>query len=139
MDRRWVPLVLEHIAAGQSLSAAARLAGVSVSTVYNARKNDDDFKAALQDAEEASADLLEAEARRRAVDGVEEPVYQGGQLVGTKRVYSDTLLALLLKGRRKDVFSDRKELTGANGAPLPPAVVIATGVPQIEPTLDDLA
>lgn len=64
-----------------------------------------------------AADKLEAEARRRALEGTEEPVYQGGLLVGTKRVYSDSLMALLLKGRRKKVFADRTELTGADGGP----------------------
>jgi hypothetical protein len=38
--------------------------------------------------------------------------------VGTKTVYSDSLLALLLKGRRKKVFADRTELTGADGGPV---------------------
>lgn len=79
---------------------------------------------------ESSADLLEQAARRRAIDGWEEPVYQGGQLIGSKTVYSDSLLALLLKGRRKSVFADRTELTGANGGPVKTQqIIIATGVP----------
>ena len=36
----------------------------------------------------------------------------------TVRKPSDALLALLLKGRRKSVFADRTELTGANGGPV---------------------
>lgn len=49
----------------------------------------------------------------------------------TVRKHSDALLALYLKGRRKAVYAERKELTGADGAALPAAqVLIATGVPS---------
>ena len=44
-------------------------------------------------------DNLEAEAYRRAVEGVERPVYQGGRLVGTVREYSDSLLTIMLRAR----------------------------------------
>jgi len=33
-------------------------------------------------------------------------------------MYSDQLLALILKGNRKRVYSDRTEHTGADGGPL---------------------
>lgn len=46
---------------------------------------------------------------------------RGAHVPLTVRKYSDPLLALLLKGRRKAVFSERIEQTGANGAPLIPA------------------
>lgn len=49
----------------------------------------------------------------------------------TVRKHSDAILALVLKGRRKKVYAERKELTGADGAALPAAqVIIATGVPS---------
>jgi hypothetical protein len=85
-----------------------------------------------------AADKLESEARRRAIEGVEEPVYQGGQLVGTRMVYSDSLLALLLKGRRKKVFAERVETTGADGGPVQASVTIVSGVPSVVPPADDL-
>lgn len=50
--------------------------------------------------------MLEQEAYRRAVEGVEEPVYQGGELVGTVRRYSDKLLEFLLRGRRPQVYRE---------------------------------
>lgn len=55
---------------------------------------------------------------------VEEEVYApvldaNGQPVPlTIRKHSDALLSLVLKGRRKKVYSDRTELTGAEGGPL---------------------
>lgn len=36
----------------------------------------------------------------------------------TVRKHSDALLALILKGRRKKVYADRTELTGADGGPV---------------------
>ena len=36
----------------------------------------------------------------------------------TVRKHSDTLLSLVLKGRRKRVYADRTELTGADGGPV---------------------
>jgi hypothetical protein len=107
--------------------------------VWRRRQDDAEFAQAVEQALDMAADKLEAEARRRALEGVEEPVYQGGQLVGTKTVYSDSLLALLLKGRRKKVFAERVEQTGADGGPIKSQqVVIATGVPGQVPDLDDL-
>lgn len=100
------------------LGRAASEAGVDRVTVWHRRKNDEAFDQAVKDAIEHAADKLEQEARRRALEGTEKGVWHQGVQVGTERVYSDALLALLLKGRRKDVFADRTELTGANGGPV---------------------
>jgi hypothetical protein len=61
-----------------------------------------------------TADRLEAEAWRRAVDGVSEPLVSAGKLVrdenGNPMVikrYSDNLLALLLRAHKPDRFRDR--------------------------------
>lgn len=68
---------------------------------------------------------VEEERWRLALDAKGQPIPL------TVRKHSDALLALYLKGRRKTVYAERKELTGADGAALPAAqVVIATGVPQ---------
>jgi hypothetical protein len=135
----WTDAFLAHLAETGILSDAAAAAGVDRSNVFRRRQDDPEFAQAVEQAIDMAADKLEAEARRRALEGVEEPVYQGGQLVGTKRVYSDSLLALLLKGRRKKVFAERIEQTGADGGPVKTQqVVIATGVPGQVPDLDDL-
>jgi hypothetical protein len=49
---------------------ACAAAGAARSAVYRARSNYPDFAAAWDEAVEEAADLLEAEARRRAVEGV---------------------------------------------------------------------
>ncbi len=60
--------------------------------------------------------MLEAEARRRAVEGVRKPVYCRGEIVGTVKEYSDTLLIFLMKGARPEKYRDnvRVERTGPN-------------------------
>ena len=52
--------------------------------------------------------MLEAECRRRGHDGVEEPVYYLGQVVGSIRRYSDACLLALLRAYRPDRFSARR-------------------------------
>ena len=75
-------------------------------TVYAWRDRDEAFADSWDEACDAAADVLEAEARRRAV-GFETPIFFEGEEVGKKLNYSDRLLEFLLKGRRPEVFGDR--------------------------------
>ena len=100
------------------VSDAAKAAGVSSATVYLTRKTDADFEAAWDVALEVAVDAMELEARRRAVDGVTRHIYHQGNVVGEEQVYSDGLLQFLLKGRRRNVFGDKTEVTGDGGGPL---------------------
>jgi hypothetical protein len=92
------------------VSAAAARIGVSRTALYNAREADAAFAAMWDDAVEAGVDRLEDAAFRRAVDGVEEPVFFRGQQVGTIRRYSDALLIALLKAKRPGQY--RESLAG---------------------------
>ena len=76
-------------------------------TVYAWRDRDEAFADSWDEAADAAGDVLETEARRRAVDGIETPIFFEGEKVGTKVTYSDRLLEFLLKGRRPEVFGDR--------------------------------
>ena len=105
---------LAALARGISITGAANEAGLGRRTVYDWRDEDPDFAAAWNDALEAGADILEDEARRRAADGVDEPVIAQGRLIRnedgtplTVKRYSDTLMTLLLKGRRPNVYRER--------------------------------
>lgn len=97
---------------------SALAAGVGRATVYEWRRDDPKFAALYDEAHEDALDALEEEARRRAYDGVLEPMVSAGSLVCHVRKYSDTLLITLLKGKRPDTYRDRHEVTGKNGAPL---------------------
>lgn len=114
----WKPAFLAALREVPVVSRACAAVGVERSTAYRAAEADEDFRAAWDDAMEEGVDKAEQEAFRRAVEGTEKGVWHQGSLVGTERVYSDALLALLLKGRRKKVYADRTELTGADGGPV---------------------
>jgi hypothetical protein len=112
---------------------AAQSAGVGRQTVQDWRRNDPVFVDLMTHAHEDALDLLEEEARRRGHDGVLEPVYQGGHKVGEIRKYSDHLLMMFLKGKRRESFSERTETTGANGTTLAPAVVLVSWHASMKP------
>lgn len=113
-------IFIKELAKGGNVTAAARAAGIARCYAYELYNADKNFAAAWDDACKESADVLEAEARRRAVGGVDKPIFQGGVQVGTIREYSDTLLIFLLKGNNPEKFRERStsEITGPKGSPL---------------------
>ena len=91
-----------------NVSQAAKAAGIHRSSVYEWQESDEKFSAAYNVAAIESNEALEAEAHRRGVIGVKQPVYQGGQMVGYIKKYSDTLLLKLLAARMPDKYADRR-------------------------------
>jgi len=98
---------LKALSESGSVRTAAAVAGTSRTRVYELRKADPAFAAAWDEAEEIATDRLEEEARRRALEGVPEPLVSAGKLVRgddgqpiTIRRYSDRLLTELLRARR---------------------------------------
>ena len=91
---------LEKIAEDGNFSRACRLAGLDRAGVYSVIRKDPEFNDRYQDALEQATDVLEAEARRRALEGTEEPVFFQGAECGKVRKYSDSLMALMLKANR---------------------------------------
>ena len=63
------------------VSAAASIAGITRARAYKVRRQDPGFASAWEEVEEQAADALEAEAWRRAVDGVPEPLVSSGKVV----------------------------------------------------------
>jgi hypothetical protein len=111
-----------------TITHAAQAAGIYRGTVYEWCESDPVFADAWEEAKEAFADLLEREARRRAVDGVEEYVLHHGKVLRDpetgaylkRRTYSDRLMELMLRAKRPAEYRDRTstELSGPDGAPL---------------------
>jgi hypothetical protein len=98
---------LEALSETGSVTTAVAVAGTSRTRVYELRKADPGFASAWAEAEEIAAERLEDEARRRAVEGIPEPLVSAGKLVRdddgqpiTVRRYSDNVLIALLKARR---------------------------------------
>ena len=106
---RWAKFLAELEETG-IVKAAARAAGIKAATAYAKRTKDPKFAALWDDALELSTQVLELEARRRAVEGVDQPVYSQGIQVDVIKKYSDQLLMFLLKGRRPEVYRDRKDV-----------------------------
>jgi hypothetical protein len=106
----WRPAFLEALAGSANVRAACAAAGVGRSTAYDHRGRDGRFAEAWDDALDEACDVLEAEARRRAVKWTERPVYQGGERVGAVREYSDTLLIFLLKANRPEKYRDSYDI-----------------------------
>lgn len=65
-----------------------------------------------------TAIALEEEARRRAVNGTLEPIYQQGVLVGHKRRFSDGLLQMLLEANHPEKFKMAEKKTESTERPL---------------------
>lgn len=108
------------------VNQAAEIAGYkSSATLHAYRKKDEDFAKAWSDAEEAAFDILEAEAHRRAVEGVLEPVFHQGEIVGYKIKYSDSLLTTLLKANNPEKYRDNlkvdQEIKGNFGVAILPS------------------
>jgi len=101
------------------VSRAAEAANVDRNMHWRWLRDDPEYPARFVAAHGQACDALETEARRRAIEGWEEPVYQGGQLVGTKRRYSDTMLAMLLNANLPEKYGrNRVEHSGPNGGAL---------------------
>jgi hypothetical protein len=110
-DHEWVDRYLRELRVHGLERTAADVAGTTIRQVNKLREESTEFDLACKDAEEMSSDTLELEARRRAVDGVEKGVYYKGERVDTQIEYSDTLLTTLLKGRRENVFGDKRKIS----------------------------
>ena len=76
----WIVPFLEHLKTSCNYAESARVVGVAYNAVMARKRNDADFEAACDEAMEEAYDALEAEARRRAFTGVEEPVVYQGQM-----------------------------------------------------------
>ena len=114
--RRRMRRFLGHLADTGNVSAACRLAKLDRRTAYQWRGADADFRRLWQEALDAAVDALEAEARRRAVEGVEHPHFHQGQVAGTVKRYSDALLMFLLRAHRPERFRERHADTPADPA-----------------------
>jgi hypothetical protein len=87
---------LEVLRREASLREAARAVGLSKTSVTRLRDKDPEFDRQCETALAAIRPSLLETAYQRAVIGIEEPVFQGGKQVGTRRKVSDSMLRLLI-------------------------------------------
>ena len=104
-------IFLKTLAKTGRIGYSARAAGYSCSTyLARVRRLDPDFSAQWDEALDTAMDVLEDAAHERAVDGVEEPVFHKGEIVGHKLRYSDGLLTTLLKANKPDKYRDNTKV-----------------------------
>jgi len=99
--------LLAALAETGNVSAATSLVKIDRRTHYRWLAEDPEYADAVPVAFEIPADKLEEEARRRALIGVDEPLTYQGEVFGTVKKYSDTLLIFLLKGVRPEKYRER--------------------------------
>lgn len=138
----WKPAFLAALRNMPVIRHACDAVGINRSTAWRAREADELFAKEWDEAMADGVDAAEAAAFKRGVEGFDEPVVFQGRLSMvpvlnpdgtmavheesgepimrplTVRKHSDALLALVLKGRRKEVYADRTELAGVDGQPL---------------------
>jgi len=106
---------LDILAQTGKVAESARAVGfTSTAFLHKVRREDEDFAEAWDQAVNAAGDVLEEEAIRRAHEGVMDPVYYKGEVVGHKLLYSDQLLMFLLRGTRPDKYNQHGGGTQVN-------------------------
>lgn len=119
--QEWQPVFLDALRDSANVRYACQRARIDRTTAYAYRRRSSTFAAAWEAALNEAADILEFEARRRAVTGVREERYligggkilhdnNGNPLTEVTTRYSDTLLIFLLKGARPEKYADRARI-----------------------------
>ena len=103
--RSWEAFVRVH-----TVASACKESGTHRSTHYRWLAADPDYVDRFETAKDEAVELLEAEARRRALGGVERIKYYQGKKIGSEREYSDNLLMFLLKANRPEKYRERYDV-----------------------------
>nr|BDD45126.1 hypothetical protein 14 [bacterium] len=102
--------LIELINCAGNMTLASELVGISRETVRRHKNENPEFSKAYAAAQQEALTALEDEARRRAVNGVEKPVFHKGEVCGYVKEYSDTLLIVLLKAHMPEKYKERHQV-----------------------------
>lgn len=145
--------VIEEFRKCGRVDLACDRAGVSRASHYEWLQKHEDYRAMFEAAREPVADMLEAEAVRRAYEGTLKPVFSQGKraldfvldehgqpkldkngkpiaVPASIREYSNDVLMFLLEGRRSEVFG-RKVRLAHSGSVVAPGADIVTEVKRL--------
>jgi len=137
----WTPEVqrrfIEALADTGMVSAACQAVDMSTRSAYRLRRapGSESFARAWDVALDAAADALADIVFARAIEGVEEPVFdRDGCRIGSKQRYNDRLAMFLLRAYRPDRFRHAHESIRQPGeAPPPPVIPLAQAVAALAP------
>lgn len=112
ISQKKIDLFFLTLAKTGHIEQSCHAVGYADSTYLRKLKNKDPDFAAKWDAAllVAAEEILIPEAHRRALEGVQEPVYHKGVIVGFKQRYSDQLLMFLIKGAMPSKYGSHIKL-----------------------------
>ncbi|GAA4039564.1 hypothetical protein GCM10022213_07040 [Parerythrobacter jejuensis] len=98
---------IEALAETGSVHAACKAVDMSQRGAYHLRRQPgaESFRDAWQKALDLGVQRIEDVAMDRALNGVEEPLYSYGKLVGSRTKYNDRLLMFMLRNRAPERFA----------------------------------
>lgn len=114
-------------------NAACDETGISHDSIWDWRETDPKFEAAFLRADESIGVLLEDEAIRRAVKGIERGVYYEGKRVDNELEFSDTLLKVALVARNRR-YKAAAEEAQASAVPVVHVITYGNANPNQTPT-----
>jgi hypothetical protein len=104
--------LITYALSGQVLNSC-KAAGIHWTTHYHWKKHKK-YRAAVEQAQQITADFMEDEVHRRAFDGIDHPVTFEGKITDTYKVYSDNLAMFRLKKLRPE-YRDNFQINQFNG------------------------
>lgn len=112
------------VACSGNVTKTCKLMNLNMRSLYYALEHDTEFNSEFERAMNLSLKTAEDELKRRAVDGVDKPVWFKGECVGHERQYSDGLLSKLLAAHDRKWRTNNLEVTGADGGPIQASISI---------------
>ena len=92
-----------------NVSKCCKALNISRQEMYKCKIKDEKFNEQWHAAQDMAIELLEDESFRRAFEGLEKDVWYKGEVVGSERVYSDTLLMNRLQAEKPDKYQYRQK------------------------------
>ena len=108
----WTPerqrTFIETLADTGSVHAACKAVNMSQGGAYYLRRQPtaESFRKAWAAALDLGVQRIEDVAMDRALNGVDEPLYSYGKLIGTRKRYNDRLLMFMLRNRAPERFAE---------------------------------
>lgn len=130
----WESVFLTNLAITGVITDSAKRAGISRANAYHHRDASKRFALEWDNAIKEANDGLRLEARRRAVEGYDKPVFYQGAQCGTIREYSDALLMFTMRARMPDEYNQRMDLTSGGERMQAPIVYL----PSINHDLENM-
>jgi hypothetical protein len=151
---RWTPArqakFLEFLSNWGNVTRAALAVDTNRTYIYELRDRVEGFAHLMDEAIMGSREVLEAEAWRRANEGVDEPVVSMGKVVmvaedGVMKPlmvnkYSDSLMQMLLRGHYPEKYKDRQSVDlNQKGGPSTTINILAVARDRLSHELDVVA